>query len=71
MVSRVKEVQFKLNVIDYINPFLQFSMVETVISGVMDAFPKYFRGKHLTVTIGVTSFGLISGLVFCTKVCSM
>ena len=52
----------------YMDLYLQFSMVETLVSGVMDAFPKYFRGKHLTVIFGITTFGLIIGLVFCTKV---
>ena len=48
--------------------FLQFAMMETVISGFVDAFPRFLRPKKQLFTLLCCLIGFLVGLPQVTKV---
>ncbi|XP_064629997.1 sodium- and chloride-dependent glycine transporter 1-like isoform X2 [Lineus longissimus] len=45
----------------------QFTTFETVVSGLVDQFPNYLRGKKIHVLIGLGVVNVAIGLLFCTR----
>jgi len=45
----------------------QFAMLETVVTGLMDEFPVFFRGKKMYLTLGISILCFLLGLLLVTE----
>jgi len=45
----------------------QFAMLETVVTGFMDEFPVFFRGKKMYLTLGISIVSFLLGLLLVTQ----